>query len=132
MNFIFCKLKKPQKTWISFFASLKKAVAVAEMHFKLNHTRSLQTKSFCHVSVMNAADLNEILKQYPLDAESVEKNAKVCMENGDREMKAIENNIGMKKVQHLLIGEEGSTGTSVNLIFPDSFFRNVTFRILPY
>ena len=23
MNFIFCKLKKPQKTWISFFASLK-------------------------------------------------------------------------------------------------------------
>ena len=23
MNFIFCKLNKPQKTWISFFASLK-------------------------------------------------------------------------------------------------------------
>ena len=23
MNFIFCKLKKPQKTWTSFFASLK-------------------------------------------------------------------------------------------------------------
>ena len=24
MNFIFCKLKKPQKTWISFFCKLKK------------------------------------------------------------------------------------------------------------
>ena len=32
MNFIFCKLKKPQKTWISFFASLKN-VKKHEFHF---------------------------------------------------------------------------------------------------
>ena len=34
MNFIFCKLEKPQKTWISFFASLKN-LKKHEFHFFL-------------------------------------------------------------------------------------------------
>ena len=37
MNFIFCKLKKPQKTWISFFASWKNLKKHAfHFFFKLN------------------------------------------------------------------------------------------------
>ena len=35
MNFIFCKLKKPQKTWISFFASLKTSKNMNFIFYKL-------------------------------------------------------------------------------------------------
>ena len=44
MNFIFCKLKKPQKTWISFFASLKN-LKKYEFHFcKLKKTQKSRPK----------------------------------------------------------------------------------------
>ena len=39
MNFIFCKLKKPQKTWISIFASLKTS---KNMHFSFCKLKKTQ------------------------------------------------------------------------------------------